>query len=114
MIYPLPDDLRGRFSAVVDCGTLEHVFQFVQALKNCMEMVALGGHFIQVSNGNNFMGHGFWQISPELIYRVFSPSNGFHVETVLLHEVVPGGGWYFVSDPDQVRSRVQLCNSRPT
>jgi hypothetical protein len=114
MNVPLPESLRGKFSAVVDCGTLEHVFHFVQALKNCMEMVATGGHFIQVSNANNFMGHGFWQISPELIYRVLSPSNGFRVEMVLLHEVVPGGGWYFAADPDTVRGRVQLCNSRPT
>jgi hypothetical protein len=114
MNLPLPDALRGQFSLVHDSGTLEHVFHFVQALKNCMEMVALGGHFTQVSNANNWMGHGFWQISPELIYRAFSPANGFHIETVLLHEVVPGGGWYFALDPEQVRNRVQLCNSRPT
>lgn len=114
MNLPLPDDLRGRFSVVHDSGTLEHVFHFCQAIKNCMEMVAVGGHFTQVSNANNYMGHGFWQISPELIYRVFSPANGFHVETVLLHEVAPGAGWYFASDPEQYHDRVQLCNSRPT
>lgn len=114
MNLPLPEELRGQFTVVHDSGSLEHVFHFVQALKNCMEMVAVGGHFTQISNANNFMGHGFWQISPELIYRVFSPSNGFRVETVLLHEVVPGGGWYFTLNPEQVRSRVQLCNSRPT
>jgi hypothetical protein len=114
MNLPLPDDLRGRFTVVHDSGTLEHVFHFSQAIKNCMEMVAVGGYFTQVSNANNYMGHGFWQISPELIYRVFSPANGFHVKTVLLHEVVPGGGWYFASDPEQFRDRVQLCNHRPT
>ena len=77
-------------------------------------MVAVGGHFTQVSIANNFMGHGFWQIGPELIYRVLSPANGFQIETVLLHEVVPGGRWYSASDPEQVGGRVQLCNSRPT
>jgi hypothetical protein len=114
MNFPLPDDLRGRFSVVFDGGTLEHVFNFNQALKNCMEMVAIGGHFTQVSPANNYMGHGFWQISPELIYRVFSPANGFQVEAVMLHEAVPGGGWYFVPDPQRLGGRVQLCNSRPT
>jgi hypothetical protein len=114
MNLPLPADLRGRFSVVHDSGTLEHVFNIVQALRNCMEMVAVGGCFTQVSNANNYMGHGFWQISPELIYRAFSPANGFRVETVLLHEVVPGGAWYFALDPDQVRRRVELCNARPT
>lgn len=114
MNQPLPDAMRGQFSVVHDSGTLEHVFHLVQALKNCMQMVAVGGHFTQVSNANNYMGHGFWQISPELIYRVFSPANGFRVEAVLLHEAVPGGGWYFAADPEEVRDRVQLCNSRPT
>jgi hypothetical protein len=114
MNFPLTDDLRGRFSVVFDGGTLEHVFNFVQAIKNCMEMVAVGGHFAQISPANNYMGHGFWQISPELIYRTFSPPNGYQVEAVMLHEVVPGGGWYFVADPERLGGRVQLCNSRPT
>jgi hypothetical protein len=31
-----------------------------------------------------------------------------------MHEVVTGGSWYAVSDPDHVRRRIQLCNSQPT
>jgi hypothetical protein len=79
-----------------------------------MEMVKIGGHFTQVNCANNFGGHGFWQFSPELMFRTFSPNNGYEIEAVLMHEVVSGGAWYIVSDPDQVRSRVELCNSRPT
>jgi hypothetical protein len=52
----LPASLSQRFSVVYDGGTLEHVFNFPQALKNCMEMVRIGGHFIQVTVANNFMG----------------------------------------------------------
>src|SRR5262249_49243049 len=63
---------------------------------------------------NNFMGHGFWQLSPEMLFRVFSPENGYQVQAMLLHERVPEGGWYVICDPDQVRSRVELCNSMPT
>jgi hypothetical protein len=114
MNAPVPDGLRQRFSLVLDSGTLEHIFNICQALRNCMEMVEPGGHFIQVNAANNYMGHGFWQFSPELIFRVFSPANGFRVEAVLLHEVLPGGAWYAVADPDLVRSRVELCNSSPT
>jgi hypothetical protein len=114
MNTPVPDSLRQRFSAVIDSGTLEHIFDICQAFRNCMEMVQVGGHFIQINAGNNCMGHGFWQFSPELLFRVFSPANGFQVETVLLHEVLPGGAWYAVADPDKVRSRVELCNSSPT
>ena len=116
---PIPIELSQRFSVVHDGGTLQHVFNFPQALKNCMEMVRVGGHFTQVSNANNFMGFAFWQISPELIYRVFAPQNGFNIVAVLLHEVVPNGGWYLVSDPAEQQKpwwelRVELCNNVPT
>lgn len=111
---PLADGLSQRFSNVYDGGTLEHVFNLPQAFKNCMEMVRVGGHFTQLTVANNFMGHGFWQISPELIYRVFAPSNGFQIECVLLHEVAPGGAWYFVNDPEEMGHRIELCNSVPT
>jgi hypothetical protein len=114
MNMPVPDGLRERFTMVYDGGTLEHVFNIPQAFKNCMEMVAPGGHFVQVNAANNYMGHGFWQFSPELIYRVFSPANGFRVEVVLLHEVGPGGPWYLVQDPEVVRARVELSNSWST
>jgi hypothetical protein len=111
---PVPLELRGKYSIVHDGGTLEHVFNITQALKNCMEMVRVGGYFTQVNCANNFMGHGFWQFSPELIFRVFSSSNGFRVKVVLLHEVVRGGRWVVVSDPAAVRRRVWLQNNVPT
>lgn len=114
MNTPIPDAMRERFSIVHDGGTLEHVFNVYQALKNCMEMVQLGGHFTQVNEANNYMGHGFWQFSPETIFRAFSAENGYKVEAVFLHENVPGGAWYLVSDPDDVRMRVELCNACPT
>lgn len=114
MNAPIPDDLHQRFSVVYDGGTLEHIFNVPRALKNCMQMVQVGGHFMQVNVANNFMGHGFWQFSPELLFRVFSPANGFEIQTVLLHEVVPRGAWYAVTDPAQIHQRVELCNHSPT
>jgi hypothetical protein len=114
MNLPISAELRERFSVVHDGGSIEHVFNAPQAFKNCMEMVQIGGHFTQVNAANNFMGHGFWQFSPELIFRMFSRENGFRIEVVLLHEATHGGAWYIVSDPEDVRSRVELCNDRPT
>lgn len=114
MNEPIPPEFCDRFTLVHDGGTIEHVFNITQALKNCMDMVRVGGHFTQVSVANNYSGHGFWQISPELIFRAFSPKNGFQVQAVLMHEVIAGRRWYLVSDPDQIRARVELCNSQPT
>ena len=77
---PCPSNLIQKFSVVHDGGSLEHVFNLPQALKNCMQMVRIGGHFIQLTTANNFMGHGFWQLSPEAIYRTFSEANGYSIK----------------------------------
>lgn len=118
---PLPAYLANRFSIVLDGGTIEHVFNIPQAFKNCMEMVRIGGHFIQVNVANNYMGHGFWQFCPELIYRIFSPDNGFQIKTVLMFEPnkmlrdgASSGAWYKVDDPAAHHCRIDLINHRPT
>ncbi len=117
---PIPATLVNRFSVVHDGGTIEHVFNVPQAFKNCMEMVRVGGHFIQVNVANNCMGHGFWQFCPELIYRIFSRENGFQIKAVLLHELNTGvsgasrGRWYKVDDPAADHNQVALINRRTT
>lgn len=110
---PLGESLKGRFDLVYDGGTLEHIFNFPLALKNCMEMVRVGGHIAFHTCANNWCGHGFYQFSPELFYRALSPENGFEVVRMILHRVGPYGGWYEVSDPDAVRARVELVSLAP-
>jgi hypothetical protein len=44
MNKPIPPELAGRFSAVIDGGTLEHVFDFPQAALNVAKMLKVGGH----------------------------------------------------------------------
>ena len=105
---PLPVDLRGRHSLVFDAGTLEHVFNFPQALKNCLELVAPGGHFITCTGANNFCGHGFYQFSPELFYRALSGDNGFSVTRMIACDARPDADWYAVRDPVLVGRRVEI------
>jgi len=47
--------MTGAYTTVIDGGSLEHVFNFPQAIANCMNMVAVGGHFIGLSPANNFL-----------------------------------------------------------
>ena len=47
---PLPEQMKNKYSAAIDFGTLEHVFNYPQALKNAMESVATGGHFLVPRN----------------------------------------------------------------
>lgn len=110
---PIPGHLKQRFDLVFDGGTLEHIFHFPTALKNCMEMVKEGGHLIIHNVINNYCGHGFYQFSPELFYRALSKENGFQVERVVIHRIGPYGRWYEVTDPEKIRSRVELMTFSP-
>jgi hypothetical protein len=110
---PIPDSLRQRFDLVYDGGTLEHVFNFPVALKNCMEMVRPGGWLFLHQCANNWCGHGFYQFSPELFFRAFSPENGYAVQRMILHRVGPYGRWLEVSDPEKIRSRVEAITFAP-
>lgn len=110
---PIDNSFKNQYSVLYDGGTLEHIFNIPEAFRNCMKMVSVGGHFIQGTVANNFMGHGFWQISPELIFRVFSKNNGFLIQSVFLYDMSKQGEWYSVSDPDDMKQRVLLCNSNP-
>jgi hypothetical protein len=113
MNRPLPTELKAAYTMVYDGGSLEHVFAFPQAIQNCMEMLSVGGHFLGISPANNYAGHGFYQFSPELYFRIFTRDNGFQLEKLV---VFPRDGrrWYAVSDPAIVGRRVTLTNSQPT
>lgn len=108
---PIGNELKGKFTFVLDGGTLEHIFNFPVALANAMEMVAVGGHLAIITGGNNFFGHGFYQFSPELFFRAFGMENGFVVERMIAAEV--GNRWFEVADPKEIGGRVELINDRP-
>lgn len=124
---PVADDLKERFDTLIDGGTLEHVFNFPVAIKSCMEMVRVGGTLIVSTPSNNYFGHGFYQFTSELFYRVFSPANGFEVQRLHMveNEIFPGkvagrsipveyvGKQYSVPDPAKLNRRVLLASKRP-
>lgn len=124
---PVPAALERQFDLILDGGTLEHIFDFPTAIRNCMRMLRVGGRLILFTPANNYFGHGFYQFSPELFYRVLSPENGFEVER--LQAMVDTAGFsrvlgvkyafpitgrrYEVADPRQVKERVLLVNNEP-
>ncbi len=77
---PVPEPLHARFDTIFDGGTIEHVYNPPAAFENVKQMLKPGGLFLSVNGANDQLGHGFYQFSPELMWRVFSKEAGFTVE----------------------------------
>jgi SAM-dependent methyltransferase len=117
---PLSPEHYGKFDAVVDGGTLEHIFNVPEALKTYMRLVNVGGRIFIFTPANGNCGHGFFQFSPEFFYRVFQPSNGFEVAQLwLVTHPFPSNflsrkeTCYEVLDPAKVGDRVIISGSGP-
>jgi SAM-dependent methyltransferase len=114
------EDLVEQFDLVIDGGSLEHIFNFPVAILNIMRMVRVGGRALIINPANNLCGHGFYQFSPELMYRVFSNENGFAVSEMLLTEhsygaaeLTPPRQIMRVRDPKEVGRRAQIFSGKP-
>jgi len=104
---PAPAAFANRYSVVVDSGSLEHVFNYPQGLKNAMQMVRLGGHLILITPTHSLSGHGFYQLSPEVFFRALGATNGYEAPEVLICSTIKDA-WYRVADPAAVSARVRL------
>ena len=118
--YPIDENLEGSFDVVVDGGTLEHIFNFPTAIGNCMKMLKVGGNLFIFSMANNHCGHGFYQFSPELFFRILQPLNGFEVKSVILvKHPFPGAELsrkqtcFKVKDPEILGRRSNLVTRSP-
>jgi len=118
--HPIPDSLAGQFDAVIDGGSLEHVFNFPVAIQNYMTLVRPGGNLFLFTMANNHCGHGFYQFSPELFFRILTPENGFAIQELILElhdypgaELSERTRCYSVRDPATVGQRVGLVSSGP-
>ena len=107
------------YDVIIDGGALEHIFNFPVAISNCMNLVRKDGSLFIFSMANNHMGHGFYQFSPELYFRIFE-NNGFMVNDVVLDEhkypgpeISPIGKCFKVKDPKLVKSRISVVSTKP-
>lgn len=111
---PLNNKYNHKYDIVLDSGTLEHVFNFPEAIKTCMSLVKEQGCFIGIYPCNNFFGHGFYQFSSELFYRVFSKENGFEIIDVIVFIDKPDTCFYSIPDTSNEYQRVEFHNNQPT
>lgn len=71
----IPGDLIGKYRAVNTGGTMEHVFNVFSALQVGAKLLEVGGSFYCDAPVNNWIDHGFWQISPTLKFDYFGQND---------------------------------------
>jgi len=109
---PIDASLVRSYTCVIDFGSLEHVFNVAVALKNCTDLIEIGGQFLSMSPANNMMGHGFYQFSPELYFNYLS-HNGFSDIDVFMVPYRSFPYLFHVTDPRVIRNRVEFVNAEP-
>ncbi len=100
---------RSGYDTVIDCGSLEHIYNAPEALKNLSLMCVEGGRILHVLPSNNYCGHGFWQFSPELFFSLYSRANGYQGTRVFLAGIA-SDRWYEVKPPGNGQ-RVDITSS---
>lgn len=86
---PLSPALEERFDVVYDGGTCEHVFELPTALRNIDRMLKPGGVLIGHSPANNWVNHGFYQLTPELVFGFWEKAMGYEVLHCRLQPLQP-------------------------
>lgn len=111
MNLPVSPEHWGRFDFIYDGGSIEHIYKTDQVLSNVGKMLKNGGTFACSTCANNLLGHGFYQFSPELFFRVFTERNGWKLTSVMLceHQKKPLTFWK-VSDPAILKKRIEIQN----
>ncbi len=94
-----PLTIFNRYDTVIDCGTIEHIYNVPQAFKNVSQMCSEEGQILHILPANNYCGHGFWQFSPELFFSLYSEANGYRETQVFLADLTDERFWYEVRNP---------------
>lgn len=76
--FPVPENLKGKYSLVFDNGTMEHCFDIRQFIFNVNFLLAKNGLVVHTNPLNNYANHGFFQFSP-CFYLGFYMQNNFEI-----------------------------------
>ena len=79
----LPEQHQGKYSAIFDGGTMEHVFHTPNFLKNTHDLLAVGGRVMHLNPASNSVDHGFFSFSP-CFYFDYYTCNEFQIDCARL------------------------------
>jgi len=92
---PLPAALVGRFDAVFEAGTIQHVFHLPRVFANLHALLRPGGRVVHgMAPSTNHVDHGFYMFSPTLFHDFYAV-NGWRLDAE----------WFFEFFPFWVRGR---------
>lgn len=92
---PLPAGLAGRFDAVFEAGTIQHVFHLPRVFANLHALLKPGGRMVHgMAPSTNHVDHGFYMFSPTLFHDFYT-ANGWRLDAE----------WFFEFFPFWVRGR---------
>lgn len=78
-----PDHMVQAFDAIIDFGTLEHVYHVPNAMSHISRMIRPGGRVIHMLPASNCVEHGFYSFSPTFIRDHYLAAE-FQIKTLLL------------------------------
>lgn len=109
--------LMGEFDAIIDGGSIEHIFDIKTLISNYSKLLKKGGNLYISTMANNHFGHGFYQFSSEFFFRTLNLKNGFQLKKVLLDihkfpgpELSFGSNIYECINPSKLNRRTLLFN----
>lgn len=83
-----------KYDIFFDGGSLQHIYNIPQAIKNIINLTKLNGKIIHAVTFNNFQGFGLYQLSPEIFYQIYSKKNGFKNTEILIGSNLNKRLWY--------------------
>jgi len=96
---PFPTNLWDCYDLVVDAGTTEHCFNIREVLGNAVRALKVGGLVTHILPMSGWLGHGFYQFSPDL-FNSFYKSNGFDEIEIKIQLQIGQKYFYFDCDPE--------------
>lgn len=75
---PFNKKYNNFFNLIIDSGTLEHIFDIKSVMANTVKITKIGGYVLQIIPANNYLNHGFYQLSPTFFYDFYT-ANGFKI-----------------------------------
>jgi hypothetical protein len=86
---PVPDELKARYDAVLDPGSILQIFHQPQLFKNLHDFLKPGGRVIHAAvPSNNHVDLGFYMFSPTFFHDYYA-ANAYRIEYEYLCEYFP-------------------------